>query len=129
MPVDGALNAPGLTAVVTKTRSRQTMGDDQPRPGTSTAQATFSVVDQVLAAASIRSATPDPPGPRNCGHSSGPAARIAGTSGNEQASRAAAGANIDFRMRHFRTDAARKAMPAPLPGNVMRRGIVADASV
>ena len=62
MPVDGALNAPGLIAVVTNTRSRQTMGDDQPRPGRSTAQATLSAVDQRSGSVDS-SATPAPPGP------------------------------------------------------------------
>src|SRR5687768_4445270 len=74
MPVDGALNAPGLIADVTNTRSRQTIGDDQPRPGNSTAHATFSVVDH-FCGSDDSSATPAPRGPRNWGHSAGPAAR------------------------------------------------------
>src|SRR5918992_2071609 len=74
MPVDGALNAPGLTAVVTNTRSRQTMGEDQPRPGMSTLQATFVVVDQCCGRTGP-SAMPLPPGPRNCGHPDGSAPR------------------------------------------------------
>ena len=72
MPVEGALKAPGLTAVVTYTRSRQTMGDDQPRPGTSATQATLFLSDHCCGNLDS-SATPAPPGPRNCGHSLGPA--------------------------------------------------------
>ena len=67
MPVDGALKAPLFTADVTNTRSRQTIGDDQPRPGTSATQATFSVVDHRMGRAADVSATPFPPGPRNWG--------------------------------------------------------------
>ena len=75
MPVDGALNVPGEIADVTYTRSRQTMGDDQPRPGTSIDHATFSVVDQ-RSGSDDSSAMPDPDGPRNCGHSEGPVAAV-----------------------------------------------------
>src|SRR5262245_35364565 len=66
MPVDGCLNAPGLTVDVTKTRSRQTIGEDQPRPGTLTFHATFFVVDQVVGS-ELMSARPRPDAPRNCG--------------------------------------------------------------
>src|SRR5687767_14259810 len=79
MPVDGALNVPGLTAEVTNTRSRHTIGDDHPRPGISTAHATFSDVDH-FSGSDDWSATPAPPGPRNCGHSDGPAARAGAAS-------------------------------------------------
>src|SRR6185295_1541469 len=66
MPADGCLNAPGLTVDVTITRSRQTIGDDQPRPGTSIFHATFFRDDQLIGRLSI-SATPRPDAPRNCG--------------------------------------------------------------
>lgn len=75
MPVDGALNAPGLMAEVTNTRSRHTMGDDQPRPGTSVDHATFRETDQV-SGRDDASAIPDPAGPRNCGHPDGPLAEV-----------------------------------------------------
>src|SRR5215216_2328573 len=71
MPVDGALNAPAFTAEVTNTRSPWTMGDDQPRPGSSVTQATLSLADQVTGRAAV-SATAVPPGPRNCGQSAAP---------------------------------------------------------
>ena len=48
MPVDGALNAPGLIADVTKTVLFHATGDDQPRPFTSTLHATLSFVDHVV---------------------------------------------------------------------------------
>src|SRR5689334_22763751 len=70
MPVEGALNAPALTAEVTNTRPPETIGEDQPRPGTSTDQATCSVADQRRGGAEP-SAIPFPPGPRNCGQSVG----------------------------------------------------------
>jgi len=67
MPVDGALNAPGLIAEVTNTVSFQATGEDQPRPFTSTLHLTLSFADQVVGSVpSIR--IPAPPGPRNCGH-------------------------------------------------------------
>jgi hypothetical protein len=68
------LKSPLLTAVVTNTRSRQTMGDDQPRPGIDTAQPTFFVADQDTGSDDA-SATPALLAPRNCGQSVGPAAR------------------------------------------------------
>ncbi|MFI5380147.1 MAG: hypothetical protein ACHRHE_12685 [Tepidisphaerales bacterium] len=55
---------PSLRAVVRKMRSPQTTGEDQPRPGTSTDQATFWVVDQVVGRPAA-SETPREPGPRN----------------------------------------------------------------
>ena len=73
MPVDGSLNPPSLTADVTNTRSPHTIGDDQPRPGTSTAHATFCVADH-LTGNCAASATPAAFGPRNCGQSVGPIA-------------------------------------------------------
>src|SRR4029450_7384299 len=73
MPADAALNALALTAVVRNTRSPQTIGDDQPRPGTSATHATFSVVENVTGSVES-SATPAPPGPRNCGQVGGGAA-------------------------------------------------------
>src|SRR5512139_3138744 len=79
MPVDGALNAPGEIAEVTNTRSPQTMGDDQPRPGTSMDQATLSVFDH-RSGSDEPSATPAPCGPRNWGHSVGPPAPMAAVS-------------------------------------------------
>src|SRR5918994_7792305 len=74
MPVDGGLNDPALTAEVRYTRPRHTIGDDQPRPGIAVVHATLSVVDQRSGSAD-RSATPRPPGPRNCGQSTDSAAR------------------------------------------------------
>ena len=57
---------PEFTTVVRRTRSPQTIGDDQPRPGKSVFQATFSVADQRSGNPSPV-ATPFEPGPRNCG--------------------------------------------------------------
>src|SRR6185503_14008011 len=68
MPVDGSLKSPLFTAVVRYTRSRQTMGDDQARPGRSTTQATFFVVDHSVGRVEA-SATPAPAAPLNCGQS------------------------------------------------------------
>ena len=48
MPVEGALNAPGLIAEVTNTVLFHATGDDQPRPLTSTLHATLSFVDHVV---------------------------------------------------------------------------------
>src|SRR5437899_1528403 len=67
MPGDACLNAPALMAVVTNTWLSQTIGDDQPRPGTSVFHATFIVVDHVVGSVSIVE-TALPAGPRNCGH-------------------------------------------------------------
>ncbi len=64
MPVDPALNRPEFTAEVTNTRPRATIGDDQPRPGISATQATFSVVDHFVGKIEA-SATPAPWAPRN----------------------------------------------------------------
>ena len=69
-PFLGASSSPRLTAVVRNTRSPQTIGDDQPRPGTSVFQATFSVADQRSGRFGPL-ATPRAPGPRNCGQCSG----------------------------------------------------------
>src|SRR4051795_12350125 len=67
MPGDACLKALALIAVVTKTRSPQTIGDDQPRPGTSAFHATLVVVDHVVGTLSIAD-TARPACPRNCGH-------------------------------------------------------------
>src|SRR5262245_50944271 len=76
MPVEGCLNAPGLTVVVTMTCSPHTIGDDQPRPGTAAFHATFFVADHVTGRPSL-AATPRPIAPRNCGHTAS-----AGTDGS-----------------------------------------------
>jgi hypothetical protein len=57
-----------LTTVVRKTRLFETMGDDQPRPGISVFQATFSVADQRSGNPGA-SETPRASGPRNWGQS------------------------------------------------------------
>src|SRR4029079_17973635 len=79
MPGDGCLKAPGLTAEVTITWSPQTIGDDQPRPGTSARHATLIVVDHFVGSVSIDE-TARPAGPRNCGHTRSGGAGAAGTS-------------------------------------------------
>src|SRR5262245_11799599 len=76
MPVEGCLNAPGLTVVVTMTWSPHTTGDDQARPATAAFHATFFVADHVVGRLSI-AATPRPIAPRNCGHTAS-----AGTDGS-----------------------------------------------
>src|SRR5688500_19440865 len=73
MPLPGALKALVFTAEVTNTRSPQTIGDDQPRPGRSAVQATRSVADHETGSVAS-SAMPAPLGPRNCGHAGGAAA-------------------------------------------------------
>src|SRR4029453_13411299 len=78
MPLPGALKALVFTAEVTNTRSPQTIGDDQPRPGRSAVQATCSVADHETGSVAS-SGRPGPLGPRNCGHAAGLAARTAGT--------------------------------------------------
>src|SRR6187549_3200950 len=78
MPLPGALKALVLTADVTKTRSPQMIGDDQPRPGRSAVHATCSVVDHDTGSVAS-SAMPAPLGPRNCGHPGGLAACNPGT--------------------------------------------------
>src|SRR5690348_8052422 len=65
-PFFAGSTSPELTTVVTNTRLLQTMGEDQPRPGTSTRHATFSLVLQCSGRFGL-SATPSAPGPRNCG--------------------------------------------------------------
>src|SRR5206468_3727477 len=59
---------PSVTADVTKTRSPQTTGDDQPRPGTSTFQTTFWSGPQVSGSVAA-SATPACSPPRKDGQS------------------------------------------------------------
>src|SRR5918996_6315908 len=66
MPVDGCLNAPGLSVEVTITWSPHTIGEDQPRPGICVFHLTFSLVDHRNGSPSIAD-TPRPAGPRNCG--------------------------------------------------------------
>src|SRR5688572_14584675 len=112
MPVDGALNVPGLTAEVRNTRSRQTIGDDHPRPGTSMLQATLVVVDQFCGSVEP-SATPPPSGPRNRGQSPGPAAFV-----DCSVARAAARVAIQrWRMR------IRALYAAPQPGCALTRAL------
>src|SRR5580658_8688009 len=65
-PFLGASPPPLLITLVTKILSPHTIGDDQPEPGTSTFQTTFSVADHLSGSAGS-SATPVDPGPRNCG--------------------------------------------------------------
>src|SRR6185436_4907571 len=66
MPGDACLNSFELIAVVTKTWLPQTIGDDQPRPGTSAFQATLIVVDHFVGSVSTAD-TARPWWPRNCG--------------------------------------------------------------
>jgi hypothetical protein len=54
-------------AEVTYTRPFQTIGDDQPRPGTSTAHLTRSVVDHRVGTF-VSEERPLPVGPRKAGH-------------------------------------------------------------
>src|SRR6185295_15985273 len=95
MPVDGCLNAPGLTVEVTITRSRHTIGDDQPRPGTSTFHATFFSADHRIGRLSI-SATPRPDAPRNRGQivSAGAVGAAAGPDASSSSSRLAIASRI-----------------------------------
>src|SRR5580658_10041273 len=65
-PFLGASPPPLLITLVTKILSPHTIGDDQPEPGTSTFQTTFSVADHLSGSAGS-STTPVDPGPRNCG--------------------------------------------------------------
>ena len=66
-----------LIAEVTKMVFPQTIGDDQPRPGISLTQETFSSRDQRVGG-DLLEATAEPPEPRNCGQfSSAPEARSA----------------------------------------------------
>src|SRR5882724_4028553 len=65
-PFFAGSTSPELMAVVRNTRSPQTIGEDQPRPGISTFHATFSVADQ-WSGKFVLVATPRAPGPRNCG--------------------------------------------------------------
>src|SRR3954470_20457395 len=80
MPGDACLNALALIAVVRNTWSPHTIGDDQPRPGTSAFHTTFVVVDHVVGSVSMAE-TARPACPRNCGHvvsvGAGPAESIA----------------------------------------------------
>src|SRR4029077_13643974 len=78
MPGEACLKAPGLTADVTITWSPQTIGDDQPRPGTSARQPTLIVVDHLTGSVSIAD-TARPDGPRNCGQVRSGGAGAAGT--------------------------------------------------
>ena len=60
-----------------KTLSPQTIGLDQPRPGTGVFQATFSLALQVSGSRGSSATTDVPSGPRNCGQlSDSAAARI-----------------------------------------------------
>jgi hypothetical protein len=96
MPVEGALNAPAFTAVVTYTLSPQTMGDDQPRPGTSAVHATLSVADQRVGRLE-ESATPAPFVPRNCG-------QLPSSAGSEAvAQRQSRSQDGESRMKHVRS--------------------------
>src|SRR4051794_13538076 len=89
MPVEAALNAPLFTAEVTNTRSPETIGDDQPPPGSSATHATFSVVGR-RAGRGGAWATPLPPGPRNCGQGPASAPREGLTPAREAAAARAA---------------------------------------
>src|SRR5688572_14137382 len=70
MPGLGSLNGRSLIADVTNTVLAATMGDDQPRPGTSTAHLTLTVFDHRSGSRASR-ARPSMPRPRNPGHSGG----------------------------------------------------------
>src|SRR5688572_23439132 len=70
MPVDGSLYlSPGLMPDVTKSVLSHATGDDHPRPGTAALHATLSLADHLVGSLPALS-TPDPAGPRNCGHAS-----------------------------------------------------------
>src|SRR5258708_31681177 len=73
-PVSGFLDAPSVTAVVTKTLPLVTMGDDQPRPGIGVDHSTFSVMDQRSASCGLDAIGFDAR-PRNCGQLSESAAK------------------------------------------------------
>src|SRR3954454_8136458 len=66
MPGEACLKLPEVTAVVTIIWSPQTIGEDQPRPGTSARHPTLIVVDHLSGRPSIAE-TARPAGPRNCG--------------------------------------------------------------
>src|SRR6476469_283029 len=79
MPGDACLKAPGLIADVRITWSPHTIGDDQPRPGTSAFHDTLIVADHFVGSVSIAE-TPRPECPRNCGHVVSTGAGASGTS-------------------------------------------------
>src|SRR5580765_1673196 len=70
MPGVGCLKGRLLIAEVTNTVSPATIGDDQPRPGTSIAHLTLAVFDH-RSGSRAPMARPSMPGPRNPGHSGG----------------------------------------------------------
>src|SRR5262245_29328933 len=70
MPGVGCLNGLLLIAEVTNTVLAATIGDDQPRPGTSIAHLMLTAFDQ-RSGRRAPMARPSMPGPRNPGHSGG----------------------------------------------------------
>src|SRR3954466_9547956 len=88
MPGEACLKLPELTAVVTITWSPQTIGEDQPRPGTSALHPTLMVVDHLSGRLSIAE-TARPAGPRNCGHVRSAGAGATGTNAVTKNNRAA----------------------------------------
>ena|SRR6187399_2562899 len=70
MPGDGCLNGLPVMADVRNTVDPATIGEDQPRPGTSMAHFTCSVFDQV-SGNFASGASPLMPGPRKPGHEAG----------------------------------------------------------
>ena len=66
VPVCGGFDLPSVVTVVRYTRPPVTMGEDQPRPGTSRAHSTFSVFDQ-RSASRASAPTGFESGPRNWG--------------------------------------------------------------
>ncbi len=92
----GCLNGLPLMAEVTYTRPFQTIGDDHPRPGTSTTQRTFSVVDQ-RTGTPVSGDSPLPDGPLNPGQPPGVEAEIGASRASE--GEKASGASRERRAR------------------------------
>src|SRR6187455_2585370 len=90
MPGVGCLKARLLIADVTNTVLPATIGDDQPRPGTSIAHFTFVVFDH-RSGSRAPIARPSMPGPRKPGQSGGGATLTATVRATPMARRAMAG--------------------------------------
>src|SRR6478735_3255690 len=90
-------NLPRSVVEVMKMRSPNTIGDDQPSPGISVFQATFSVPLQ-CSGKSLAAETPWPVGPRNRGQFS-TARDIAATAKNDPKTAAASAQRLDCMIR------------------------------